>query len=436
MAEIPAQKSIKPLAPELLLQASQQQRSLLVRHRGHAIVGVAALQVDQKNLVPLRELGHLPLQLLAAEHGFHFFARPAVYSFLNPPLHVHRESLVEPEVAPGGVGDQVARPGMRQLVRHQRDQALVAGQDGRGGEGQSRILHPAVRETGRQHQQVVAAPSIGSVQLLRRFQHLLGVCKLLRRAVDHAGLRVHAGAAAHRAEFEIADRQRDQVGRNRHALPERVFAAAGRIGIVRRRHHGPQVLRRPHARRIRNPHPWRILQRDPASRMDSLGLREQKGALLAGRLWGIKPLQRGCIGAGRIPDANLCRRGRHRDGQRRAQDRIVCAQRELGVGEGTVPRGDFHFLDAQIARIQNQRGRPAVHLPLHLERSRALQDFLLEQDVAVEVKLLNPDLLRVRERVNIASGVPHSRPVARGREEAKTGRGRDGNSFHLNTPSG
>src|SRR5439155_26077626 len=101
---------------------------------------------------------------------------------------------------------------------------------------------------------------------------------------------------------------------------------------------------------------------------------------------------------------------------------------------GTVAGGGFYFLDAQIARIQNQGWRAAVDLPLHGQRRRTLNDLLLEQDVAVEVEMLNLDLLRVRERVDVAFGVLHSRPVARSREEEIRGRERNGISFHLNMP--
>ena len=62
---------------------------------------------------------------------------------------------------------------------------------------------------------VVAAPAIGAVELLGGVDHLLGVGELGGGGVEHRRLGPHAGARAELAEREVADRDGDQIGRDR-----------------------------------------------------------------------------------------------------------------------------------------------------------------------------------------------------------------------------
>ena len=175
-------------------------------------------------------LGRVVLQLVAqvgqAEDRLHLGAIGPVEVLDDPPLEVGGEPLIEPEVAPGGVGHQVAGPRMRQLVRDQRDQRAVARQDRRRGEGQLGVLHPAEREARGQHQDVVAAPPVRAEPLLDRADHRLGVAELVRGRVEHARLGPDAGPRAERAERQVADRHRDQIRRDRlrHREPEDALA--------------------------------------------------------------------------------------------------------------------------------------------------------------------------------------------------------------------
>ena len=95
--EVLSQKGIELLAAEFLFQASQKQRALFVWDRSDAVVRVAAFEIDMEKLIAGRELGHLALQFLPAERGFHLLARAAVELFENPALDVNGESLVKPE---------------------------------------------------------------------------------------------------------------------------------------------------------------------------------------------------------------------------------------------------------------------------------------------------------------------------------------------------
>lgn len=74
-------------------------------------------------------------------------------------LRLRARAFVEPEVLPGGAGHQVAGPAVRDLVADDAVQGAVARQQRGRDEGQARVLHAAVREAGRKHQQVIHTPA-------------------------------------------------------------------------------------------------------------------------------------------------------------------------------------------------------------------------------------------------------------------------------------
>ncbi len=127
-------------------------------------------------------------------------------------LKVDGEAFVDPEVVPGAVGHQVARPGMRQLVGDQGDQRAVARNDGRRQEGQARIFHAAKGEGGRQDEQVVALPLVGPIKSFGRLNEGFCLAKFPSRSFKDGGFGVHTGAWTRRLETQIADRQGHQVG--------------------------------------------------------------------------------------------------------------------------------------------------------------------------------------------------------------------------------
>jgi len=126
---------------------------------------------------------------------------------------------------------------VRQLVGDQVDQAAVAGDHGRGEEGQARVFHAADREGRRQHQHVVAPPAIGAVERLGGFDHLFGVGQFVGGGFHAQRLGVDAGASAQGARFEFADADGQQVGRNRLRHGELPAALAGRLRVVIGAHH-------------------------------------------------------------------------------------------------------------------------------------------------------------------------------------------------------
>ena len=130
-------------------------------------------------------------------------------------------------------------------MRHQRNQALVARQDGGSGEGEARVLHAAEGKAGREHQQIVAAPAVRTVHLLHRRDHGFRVGELAGGGVHQGRLGIDAGARAERAETQIAGGQRDQVRRNRLVHLEMAIAHFGA-------HHGAQAVGRADPRRCRS----------------------------------------------------------------------------------------------------------------------------------------------------------------------------------------
>ena len=109
-------------AADRLLDQSQQRRALVVGNRGHAVVGVAAGE-DEVQVRVLRagaEPGDLVDSSRRPSTSSIAVALGAVERFHDPALEVDGEAFVQPEVAPRRVGDEVARPRVRELVRDER----------------------------------------------------------------------------------------------------------------------------------------------------------------------------------------------------------------------------------------------------------------------------------------------------------------------------
>ena len=301
---------------------------------------------------------------------------------------------------------------MRQLVRHQRDEAAVARQDGGRREGQPGILHAAEREARRQHEQVVALPAIGTVELLGRRHHRLGVGKLVRRRLDHGRLGVDAGPLAERPEREVAGGQGDQVRGNRLRHVEAVVAVGRRVRVVGGAHHRPQPLRRPDAGAVGHPHRRAVLQRDPAPRVDRLRLREHEGVLAAGSLLGSQPLQPRGLRARLVGHPSPGRLRRQDHGERGAQHRVGCGQRPGGGIEAAVGGPALDGGNRQVARVEHQHVRV---LPQTVEREhrRAAQTPLVEPDLQVELDMRDPDLVAVGVRMEILPRGILQRPIGR-----------------------
>src|SRR5690606_2523449 len=113
---------------------------------------------------------------------------------------------------------------------------------------------------------------------------------------EDAWLCVHTRSRTNGLEFEIADTERDQIRRDGLGHAKRVIAVADRIDLISRAHDRKEFWRRSDARLVRQSDSWRVLQRDPAARMDRLRLGIQKRMFPASRLRRLEPLQAARVG--------------------------------------------------------------------------------------------------------------------------------------------
>ncbi len=292
---------------------------------------------------------------------------------------------------------------MRKLVRDQRDQALVADDDGRRRERHARILHAAEREARRQYEHVVAAPAIRAVELFGRLDHRLGVGEFLRGRIDDRRFGVDGAARAGRPRRDVADRDREQVRRDGVVHREREFAVQRMRGVVRRAHDRAQRLRHVHARGVREAHRRRVLERNPAARVDRFGLREHERLLLSGRLRGRHPLQARRVGRRSVADAHGRNLRVEADAQRGTEDRIAPVERERHRPRRARRVDDFDGADVQIARIEDDLACRRV-LPVERKLGRADEAALIEVDAKIERNRTHDDLSRVRVTVGIDRG--------------------------------
>ncbi len=234
---------VKPLAADRNLDRAKEGGAFLIGDIGQPVVGVASLEVDAQ---PRVGTGRTAIFLDRLAHCI-MAERDLLRCDLGP---VHRlddagggvggHALVEPEVGPGGVGGEIARPAVGELMRDQAVVALVPGDEGRGEEGQSGVFHAPEREGRGQDQQIVAAPLIRAVQRLGGGHHLLGIGEFGGGLVEHRRLGPHPGARAKRTEGEVADRDRDQIRRDRLVhLEGELTRSSGRhrLADLGRRHH-------------------------------------------------------------------------------------------------------------------------------------------------------------------------------------------------------
>ena len=262
----------------------------------------------------------------------------------------------------------------------QADQAPVPGEDGRGGEGDARVLHPAEGEAGRQHDGVPAAPRVGAVELLRDLDHLLDVHELRRRATDHRRLGVDAGAVGEGAELQLAGGEGDEVGRDRVGHPEAEDARGGVVGAVLGAHHDLHPARRPHHRVVGHAHARAVRERDPRARVDGLGLREEERH--AARRWSARgPSHCSAEASGLVRYWTATVFGGRRRGQRDAQPLAEVRDRRLELVKASglppavtdsmtsprVSRSRCRALSGSAGVVELEGGRSRDDLPLEVE---------------------------------------------------------------------
>mmetsp|Transcript_10778 Transcript_10778/g.25396 ORF Transcript_10778/g.25396 Transcript_10778/m.25396 type:complete len:560 (-) Transcript_10778:386-2065(-) len=279
----------------------EQVEALLVRHRGEGVVrvDVAQLRHHVRERVGRAVERDVVGEVLRTGDCAEVVVRRPLHVALDLALEPHGPALVEPEVLPRVVGDQVARPGVAHLVRHDVCERAVPGEQRRGDEGEAWVLHAAVGEGGRQAEDVVPPPHVGVAgDVLCGDDESLRLGELVRHGLDHAWLAPHLAARPDGACLELAHRYRQQVRGNGRLLLEGEGggAALGPALALAAAAHRAHQRRRPLGSRDRSIvcelGRGRVGARDEGARVDGLALREEVWQLLPCSALLRQPLQR------------------------------------------------------------------------------------------------------------------------------------------------
>ena len=226
---------------------------------------------------------------------------------------------------------------------------------------------------------------------------------------------------------------RDQVRRDRLRHREPEDPLAGLLGLHQRvgRHHGGQALRHADDRRVRDPAPGRILERDPRSGVDRLRLREQERPGLARRQrrapataarWPTAPSGTRC-GPASSPAAAGSSSREPRIGSAVPSWNVAGANGLSGSAfDDRVPT--FTIVSPRVSSWSGTASADA-RLPLDVQDRHPRQLLAVEVNRQVEVQVGDPDLLRIPQRVRVlpdAAGRPPPRRL-RSRRQMQDRRG-------------
>ena len=164
LGEVVRDEGVENVLSEQFLQVVEEVEPLLVRNAGEGVVGIFALEIHDQlgEFVLLAKLVDRVRQCLPSDNGAEI--APGVVPMdggLDASLEVGGPPLIEPEVLPAGVADEIPRPGVRQLVRDHVDVLAVVGNYRWSGEGENGVFHTAVREGRGQNEDIVLLPGIG-----------------------------------------------------------------------------------------------------------------------------------------------------------------------------------------------------------------------------------------------------------------------------------
>ena len=281
-----------------------------------------------------------------------------------------------------GVGHEVARPRVGELVADDAHLRPIAREQRRGHEGEPRVLHAAVRERRRHHQHVEAIPRVGSEEGLAGVDHRLDALELPRRGLHHGRLGPHPRARSELHRGELTDGEGEEVRCDglRHR-PLLHGAVTGHVATHEGRRHEPAQRRRNVERSAKRDAPLRrVLQRKHRPRVDRLALREQERVRAARGLRSVEPLQCARVGGRAVGDGDRRRRRGELEGEARAEHRLLGVQDEghgapFGVDDGAhveVPGVEVQRTAPRRRKVQRhrrvERARREVHARLPRER--------------------------------------------------------------------
>ena len=373
-----AQPIIEAFAADHAFHRAKEEGALIVGDRTAELVSPIGAERSAGGI--LADLGKRFLDIGEHQRGFLLGALLAIDRLDDAVLEIGGHALVEPAVAPHCIGHEIARPAVRQFVRDEAVVRPVARDECRRKEGHHGVFHPAIGESGRQDDHIVAPPAILAVKLFRRDHHFLGVVHFAPRAVERSGFGPDTGARTNRLEVDIARRDRDEIGRHRlvHHKGEGAAAIPEAFGLAlsHAAHHHVERLGCSDPRFPCLADAGAVLSRNPGAVEDCLPLTEEEGVHPALGLFGAEPLQRAGIFRCAIGNAQRFRPV-ERDRQRSplAAARIGFAHRVSKRAASTIG----NLLDLQPVAVEDdllragrgedgQFGRSADALGIEIER--------------------------------------------------------------------
>lgn len=161
---------VKPLlSSDSLFEVAQEGVSLLVRDLGHDVVRPLPLELkDQvrENAVAAAVRLDVVHEVLPADDRLQLHLLFAAQLADDVALDVDGPALIQPEVLPGVVRDEVAAVAVRELVGDDGDVLAVARDDGGAVEVEDGVLHAAQVERARQNDEVVEGPGVLEDEIL------------------------------------------------------------------------------------------------------------------------------------------------------------------------------------------------------------------------------------------------------------------------------
>lgn len=170
-------KGVPFLASDGLFQRPDERATFLVRYDAEQLIWVLVLVVDDElgSRAVLSEPGDTGIEFLATNDVRKVLGCRSMEFSIDASLEISRPAFVEPEVLPAGIGDEIPRPRMAQLMRDDMDVLSIARDHSRRHVGHGRILHTTKRERARENKDVVLTPDIRGGQSLGYLYELSGV---------------------------------------------------------------------------------------------------------------------------------------------------------------------------------------------------------------------------------------------------------------------
>jgi hypothetical protein len=190
--------------------------TLLVGNFAESFVGINASQVGLQlgELVISSQIGDGLLQIIVSNEHLEVADRLRVVDLgKDQTLQVDTKALVEPEIRPTAVGNEVSCPAMGDFVGDDVGERAVAGQERGRQESELRVLHSTIRECIGKNHTVILAPAVWDTSnLLTGLDVLLSVGgKFMHRSIQQLLLGPDERARANLSLLKCTSDDGDQI---------------------------------------------------------------------------------------------------------------------------------------------------------------------------------------------------------------------------------